>query len=68
MNMATKAMQTLLNYFSKSKETKKEEAAEKKLPARTYAKVEKEEGVKSTSAKKSTPAAKAATRKKKAGK
>jgi hypothetical protein len=34
------------------KESKKEEAAEKKLPAKTYAKVEKAEGAKSTSAKK----------------
>lgn len=33
-------------------ESKKEEAAEKKLPAKQYAKVEKVEGVKSTSAKK----------------
>ena len=33
-------------------ESKKEEAAEKKLPAKTYAKVEKAEGAKSTSAKK----------------
>jgi len=33
-------------------ESKKEESAEKKLPAKTYAKVEKAEGAKSTSAKK----------------
>lgn len=33
-------------------ESKKNEAAEKKLPAKTYAKIEKAEGAKSTSAKK----------------
>ena len=33
-------------------ESKKEEAAEKKLPAKQYAKVEKAEGAKSTSTKK----------------
>jgi hypothetical protein len=33
-------------------ESKKNEAAEKKLPAKTYAQIEKAEGAKSTSAKK----------------
>ena len=49
-------------------ESKKEEAAEKKLPAKTYAKVEKAEGAKSTSAKKpmrsaAAPAKKVAAKK-----
>ena len=50
-------------------ESKKEEAAEKKLPAKQYAKVEKAEGAKSTSAKKpmrsaAAPAKKTAAKKK----
>jgi hypothetical protein len=51
MNMATKAMDKLLGFF-KGAESKKEEAKEKKLSPAAYAKGEKAEGVKSTSAKK----------------
>lgn len=40
-----------LNFF-KGKESKKEEAAEKKVTPKQYAKGEKKEGIKSTSAKK----------------
>lgn len=49
--MATSAMKKVLSFF-KGTESAKEEAAEKKLPAKQYAKGEKAEGAKSTSAKK----------------
>jgi hypothetical protein len=51
MNMATKAMDKLLSFFRGS-ESKKEEAKEKKVSPAAYARGEKKEGVKSTSAKK----------------
>lgn len=50
-NMATKAMEKLIKFF-KGTESKKEEAAEKKVSPAMYAKGEKAEGAKSTSAKK----------------
>ena len=50
-NMATKAMEKLIGFF-KGAESKKEEAKEKKLSPAMYAKGEKAEGAKSTSAKK----------------
>jgi hypothetical protein len=49
--MASKALDKLLGFF-KGAESKKEEAAEKKLSPAAYKKGEKAEGVKSTSAKK----------------
>lgn len=62
-NMATKAMEKLIGFF-KGTESKKEEAKEKKLSPVAYAKGEKAEGAKSTSAKKpmrsAAPAAKKA--------
>lgn len=63
--MATKAMNKLLGFF-KGRETKKEEAAEKKVSPAMYKKGEKMEGTKSTSAKKpmGTVAAKKVVKKK----
>jgi len=49
--MASSALKGFLKFF-KGGEGKKEEAAEKKLPAKQYAKGEKVEEAKSTSAKK----------------
>lgn len=56
--MATSAMKKVLSFF-RGTESKKEEAAEKKLPAKQYTRGEKAEGekVKSTPAKKSTGSA-----------
>lgn len=62
MNMATKAMDKLLGFF-KGTESKKEEAKEKKLSPAAYAKGEKAEGVKSTSAKKPVRSAAAPAKK-----
>lgn len=52
--MASSAIKGIMNFF-KGKESAKEEKAEKKLPAKQYARGEKAEGekVKSTPAKKS---------------
>lgn len=65
-NMATKAMEKLIGFF-KGTESKKEEAKEKKVSPAVYAKGEKAEGAKSTSAKKpmrsaAAPAKKAVAR------
>lgn len=49
--MASKALDKLLGFF-KGTESKKEEAAEKKVSPAAYKKGEKAEGAKSTSAKK----------------
>lgn len=49
--MATNALKGIMNFF-KGRETKAEEAKEKKLSPAAYAKGEKKEGAKSTSAKK----------------
>ena len=65
--MATKAIEKLMSFF-KGTESKKEEAAEKKVRPAAYKKGEKAEGAKSTSAKKpmrsaAAPAKKVAAKK-----
>jgi hypothetical protein len=60
--MASKALDKLLGFF-KGTESKKEEAAEKKLSPAAYKKGEKVEGAKSTSAKKPMRSAAAPARK-----